>query len=287
MSPGYVDAMADDQKRVRKKPCYCQNCGKPGHVSRDCLLPVTSYGIIMFDRDDHFVLSGAPPGNQSITVDQAPPSQLLSVECKPTANTLNLPPEHNECNLYTEPRGENEVELIAVQPIKYLLVRRRDSMSYVEFLRGKYHLQDVRFIYQMLSEMTRSERERVSRKSFDKMWRGLWSNSFVNSASVEYKTAAFKFHQLQHGYPLLDGSVVTLHKALRATSCQYFSPEWGFPKGKRNKREKDIHCAQREFAEETGCRFDNSYNIIRELGSVEELFFGSNQVEYKHIYFVS
>ena len=32
----------------------------------------------------------------------------------------------------------------------------------------------------------------------------------------------------------------------------YESPEWGFPKGRRNMHESDLDCAKREFEEETG-----------------------------------
>ena len=27
---------------------YCNNCGKPGHISKDCNQPITSYGVLLF-----------------------------------------------------------------------------------------------------------------------------------------------------------------------------------------------------------------------------------------------
>ena len=34
-----------------KKNIYCKNCGKPGHLYKNCLEPATSYGIISFKFD--------------------------------------------------------------------------------------------------------------------------------------------------------------------------------------------------------------------------------------------
>ena len=62
-------------------------------------------------------------------------------------------------------------------------------------------------------------------------------------------------------------------------------PEWGFPKGKRNKRESDLECAIREFREETGCG-ETGFTIIHQLDKVNEIFKGSNNIIYKHVYFV-
>ena len=45
------------------------------------------------------------------------------------------------------------------------------------------------------------------------------------------------------------------------SDSKFIEPEWGFPKGRRNNKEKDINCAIREFYEETN--FDNQdYQIL-------------------------
>ena len=58
-------------------------------------------------------------------------------------------------------------------------------------------------------------------------------------------------------------------------------PEWGFPKGRRNYKEKDLECALREFEEETGIQ-KSSLTIIKNLNPFEEIFTGSNLKSYKH-----
>lgn len=241
--------MSDQQNKVRKKICHCQNCGQPGHVSRNCVQPVTSFGVILFDR-----------------------KPILQLERQDDGST------------HAQDVDETYSERFQ---IRYLLVRRRDSMSYVELLRGKYNPQDIRFIYQMLTEMTIDEREKLRTKSFDSMWRDLWSvtRGFGNAGSAEYMAAAAKFFHLKNGSTLHDGCHMNLQSALKATKSLFSSPEWGFAKGRRSRREKDMQCAKREFGEETGLR-EHDYNIISQLGTVEESFRGSNRVNYRHIYFV-
>jgi 8-oxo-dGTP pyrophosphatase MutT (NUDIX family) len=63
-------------------------------------------------------------------------------------------------------------------------------------------------------------------------------------------------------------------------------PEWVFPKWRRNINEKDIHCAIREFIEETGYS-KNKFNIVKNISPIEEIFFGSNYKSYKHKYYLA
>lgn len=83
---------------------------------------------------------------------------------------------------------------------------------------------------------------------------------------------------------LLDESE-TIFPAEGGTSSVWEEPEWGFPKGRKNYQEKDLHCALREFEEETG--YSMRYvEIIENLFPFEEIFTGSNYKSYKHKYFL-
>ena len=64
------------------------------------------------------------------------------------------------------------------------------------------------------------------------------------------------------------------------------TPEWGIPKGRRNLKESNLHCAIREFEEETGIK-KTQYNLIYQIDPIDELFSGSNNIRYKHIYYVA
>ena len=48
--------------------------------------------------------------------------------------------------------------------------------------------------------------------------------------------------------------------------------------------EKNINCACREFEEETGLK-SNEYKIISNIPPIQEIFYGTNDVLYKHIYY--
>jgi 8-oxo-dGTP pyrophosphatase MutT (NUDIX family) len=63
-------------------------------------------------------------------------------------------------------------------------------------------------------------------------------------------------------------------------------PEWGFPKGRRNPNEKNLKCALREFYEETGI-VKNDLIVLNKLFPIQEIFFGTNGIKYKHIYYIA
>ena len=73
---------------------------------------------------------------------------------------------------------------------------------------------------------------------------------------------------------------------VRNNLSDYTEPEWGFPKGRRNPYENDIHCAVREFQEETGLK-RNEFTILQNTCSISETFFGSNHVHYCHKYYIA
>jgi 8-oxo-dGTP pyrophosphatase MutT (NUDIX family) len=65
---------------------------------------------------------------------------------------------------------------------------------------------------------------------------------------------------------------------------RWLEPEWGFPKGRRMRGESDLDCAIREFMEETNISRD-AYTVCKNL-SFTEIFTGTNNVQYKHVYFL-
>ena len=45
--------------------------------------------------------------------------------------------------------------------IEFLMIRRKDTLGYVDFLRGKYQLSDVAHIRNLIDEMTADEKRRI------------------------------------------------------------------------------------------------------------------------------
>ena len=62
---------------------------------------------------------------------------------------------------------EYEDDTSSLNDLEFLMIRRKDSLGYVEFLRGRYALSDVDFIHSIFEEMTIDERERISMMKFD------------------------------------------------------------------------------------------------------------------------
>ena len=233
--------------KTKYRNIYCVNCSEKGHVVKDCNGPITSFGIIAFkivenQRDEQFDTN---PQLQTI---------LSSVNTK----------EKNQSDYNTYPKT------------KFLMIQRKDTMGFTDFVRGKYpddpqELEKVLPIF--LNEMTEQEQTTLLTKSFDEIWRGLWVNHDSKCFKNEYEYAYRKFQKLN--IPKLIGDSKSLFRF----------QEFGFPKGRRNMKETNIVCAEREFGEETG--YDKTcYDFIKNYPTIHEEFVGTNGVRYRHIYYL-
>ena len=101
----------------------------------------------------------------------------------------------------------------------------------------------------------------------------------------EYEQARLKFEMLRTGVTI-DNTIVTLNMLLDNTPLLWDTPEWGFPKGRRNSFESDYSCAVREFVEETGLQ-ESDIHIFENMAPIRETFFGNNNIHYCHVYYVA
>jgi 8-oxo-dGTP pyrophosphatase MutT (NUDIX family) len=154
---------------------------------------------------------------------------------------------------------------------EYLLVQRKDSLGYVDFLRGKYNETNDFQLKNIINEMTTEEQHDILNCSYNELWDKLWNKK---NEKYEYKNEE-KYNYIKKN-----------KEYLFVNSLKWDEPEWGFPKGRRNFRERDIDCGLREFEEETGY---SKYKliIIKNLNPFEEIFTGSNLKSYKHKYFLT
>ena len=173
--------------------------------------------------------------------------------------------------------------------IEYLLVQRKDSLSFTEFMRGKYKVNDIAYILKLYSNMTQYERELLQTLKFDDLWRYLWQSNDQRAYTKEISDARAKFEMIRSGYDVNTESFsekFSLEYLANNTECMLDEPEWGFPKGRRNINENDVACAKREFREETGMNMQH-LTMLTHVNPVEEVFSGSNNVRYKHIYYLA
>jgi 8-oxo-dGTP pyrophosphatase MutT (NUDIX family) len=161
--------------------------------------------------------------------------------------------------------------------IQFLLIQRKDSLSFVEFIRGKYNPYEDEYIGRLLRGMTQREQSEILSKSFDELWHSVWGEtSSIKSHKNDYDTSDKKFFIIKDKLPEL----------IRNNPTKWTEPEWGFPKGRRNPHESDLNCATREFQEETGLK-RSDFTVIQNTYPISETFFGSNQVHYCHKYYIA
>jgi len=180
---------------------YCTNCGKSGHNNKNCTEPITSCGIICI-------------------------------------NIKNLPIKRLETflyNKYIDIQDFNYKNLNFLNKlykykddIKFLLIQRKHSLSYIEFIRGRYNDKDINNLTYLFSLMSKSEIENIKNNEFQILWDNLWKKTARNKNFIkELNNSKIKFNYCKKN---------NLFDNLNTT---YETPEWGFPKGRRNRFEKN------------------------------------------------
>jgi 8-oxo-dGTP pyrophosphatase MutT (NUDIX family) len=170
--------------------------------------------------------------------------------------------------------------------IQFLMIRRKDSFGYIDFLRGKYIINNKEQLQGIFNEMSIYERDRIKNNSFETLWNLMWgeTNNLYQYKSEE-TISQKKMDSLKNGI-IINNEKISIDTLIQNSDTTWSETEWEFPKGRRNYQEKDLDCAIREFEEETGySRKDIS--IIENLIPFEEIFIGSNHKSYKHKYYLA
>lgn len=157
---------------------------------------------------------------------------------------------------------------IDVNNVEVLMIRRKDSMAYTEFMRGRYDPSDIEYVKKLVENMTKQEISKLHKETFESLWNKLWT--CPERHDHELKISKERYEVVKHVF---------------STTSVYTEPEWGFPKGRRLKCETDEQCAEREFYEETNIP-RSSYIIVSGV-KLEEVFYGTNNVLYGHRYLVA
>jgi 8-oxo-dGTP pyrophosphatase MutT (NUDIX family) len=187
-------------------------------------------------------------------------------ECKEPITSLGI-------IAYRRPVGSDTVQ--------WLLIRRRDSLGYIEIMRGKYELREETGIQSLIDQTTMSEREQLLTRAFPELWRELWNGPASRRYHQEYEQAKAKFDVLRAG---VSGRKSLIFYCENSTTS-WSEPEWGFPKGRRSSSETEVACALRETWEEAGV-YATALRIITQKPLVEE-FTGSNGICYRHRYWIA
>ena len=124
---------------MEKKNIYCNNCGRLGHVYRECKFPVISCGNIIFRLDTE------------------------------------------------EP--------------KILMIQRKDSLCYIDFIRGKYDIYNITYIQTLIDKCTISEKQKLITDTYETLWKRLWLvDTLEDVSNNDYARGYDKFTRLTSGF---------------------------------------------------------------------------------------
>jgi 8-oxo-dGTP pyrophosphatase MutT (NUDIX family) len=246
----------DDKKNIYDK---CDNCGTIGHDYKQCNVPITSWGIILLKIIKN---SNIDFKNNEINVNIFDNKDGIYIN-----NTACL---KNICN--------------KMDRINFLLIRRKYSLGYTEFIRGNYKKDNIDGIIFLFQQMTPHEIKQISKSTFDELWDEFWTIENKRKSHIKKKYIESK----ENFDCLKNKKDVELSLDFYTTNVKpfYDLPEWGFPKGRKLKGETDLDCAIREFSEETNFKSED-IRIMSNVKPIIENIIGTNGISYRHIYFLA
>lgn len=234
-------------------------------------------------------------------------NNLFCINCGKTNH------KYNNCNDPITSYG-----LICYYTDKIVLIRRKYTFAYIDFIMGKYDVNDLKYLTLLFSRMTRKEISMIlTNLDFDKLRDEIGLCNYTRYHKQEYENSKLKFayiknlHLIEDIIHIIDKifntkfiEVLTqnveynikstdftinkdtfnkIRKVIDTTEI-YDEPEWEIPKGKRNDRESNLSTAIREFNEES-----NLTNVIvfKNIIPLEEEFTAINNNKYKHVYYLS
>jgi hypothetical protein len=170
---------------------------------------------------------------------------------------------------------------------KYLMVCRKNSFGYTDYIHTRFASSNSGHIKRLVDEMTLSEKENLRTQPFEWLWQDMWGgNTGLAGSPAAPASRGIGQSLLHHKGRFENIHPSVLDSALKTSSTQWEIPEWEFPKGQRMFNEKDISCALREFEEETGISRMN-ISVVENLSPFEEIFIGSDHKPYKYRYFLA
>jgi hypothetical protein len=185
-------------------------------------------------------------------------------------NNVNIPSINADNN-----EEYNNIHKMVEDNLIFLLVSRNHSLGYIEFIRGRYDISDSHTIEHLFLQMTETEIFNIFTMPFDDLWCELWrKNAKKHVYNKEYNITIEKFKFVKANYNS------------NSFKPEYPVKEWGFPKGRKNNNESNMSCASRECCEETSL-IKNEINILTGVSPLIEQMTGTNDVNYKHVYYLS
>lgn len=226
---------------------FCHNCGSHFHKTKNCQEPTISCGLIVLKLPYFQKLKSF---------------EYLKIDDYNFKNLKNL----DKLSYY-------------MNKIKFLLIRRKHSLNFIEFIRGKYQI-NKNELTKLFELMSPEEIVLINTNNFRNLWEKVWGNrSWLKSFEKEFQQSEIKFNTLIENKELFN-------YLTRKIIPKYNCPEWGLPKGKRDNNESNLNCGIREFCEETSLTKEN-ITITNNVSPITENFTGTNNKNYRSIFYLA
>jgi len=82
--------------------------------------------------------------------------------------------------------------------IEYLMIRRKDTLGLMDFIRGKYSVNNKYYIMNMISQMTVQERAMLLEHTFDEVWEKIWDKPVAPPGLSVNKSPSYEFGESRY-----------------------------------------------------------------------------------------
>jgi len=252
--------------KKKLKNIICTNCGKKNHEYKQCDKPITSWGIILINLNNF---------NRPLH-DEISDYDIMNMD--------------NQNSISMQSIDERMLASLCFTDIQFLMISRKHSLGYIEFVRGRYKPHMIDQTVYLFKQMKQSEIQRITlsqemEDGFDYLWKDLWGER-ANCSHLAKERIESKNNYDALRYTGSGGPEINLDFIVKNVKPEYDTDEWGFPKGRRNRTETELECAVREFKEETGYSCED-FKVIENISPIREEFIGTNGIKYRHVYYVA
>lgn len=156
---------------------------------------------------------------------------------------------------------------------KVLVIQRRDSLGYISLINNE-KINQV-YISNIAKTITQEEQSKIMCFEFEEMWKDIIHNPRLrqNRNIIQRNKERFNNLQIRDIVHQIDKSTLTSEN------------EWGFPKGKIQRREKWSECAKRETSEEIGIS-QEYFTLLSDMPFMENIK-GTDGKMYINVYYVA
>jgi 8-oxo-dGTP pyrophosphatase MutT (NUDIX family) len=236
---------------------FCTNCNSADHEYTYCKEPKTSWGILLVKICN---------------------KNIIEIKHDKVKNINDI----NKLSVKSEEDIKKYSDLI--HSIKFLLISRKHSLAFVEFVRGRYKEDNFNGIKGLFELMMSDEINIIKNNDFDTIWNNFWTDhEYKSKLKGEYYESKNKFNKLKYKN---NGLKVGLDFYTEKITPHYNIQEWGIPKGRKKFGESDLNCAIREFTEETQIK-ESEIRILSHIEPLVENMQGTDGKQYRHIYYIA